>query len=106
MPNELEQFISDFESAQVHHGPTDLAAFLPEADHPLYSAVLAELIRVDLEYGWQRGLPRSLADYQRRFPHIAEASTLWSQICFEEYRLRRQAGEPVSQTEYRHRFGS
>ena len=48
MTSELEQFISDFESAQVHNGPIDLAEFLPQDDHPLYGAVLAELIRVNL----------------------------------------------------------
>ena len=106
MPSELEQFVSDFESAQVQGVQADLAAFLPKRDHALYNAILAELIRVDLEYGWQRGAPRSLDEYQRRFPHIAEDSAVWPQIGFEEYRLRRQAGEPVSRADYRCRFGS
>ena len=41
----------------------DVADFLPDPGHPLYNAVLAELIRVDLEYGWQRGQPTPLSEY-------------------------------------------
>ena len=45
MLNELEDLISAFESAQARDGQADLADFLPESSHPLYRAVLAELIR-------------------------------------------------------------
>jgi eukaryotic-like serine/threonine-protein kinase len=106
MVNELDEFIQKFETARARDRSADLAAFLPQADHPLYRAVLAELIRVDMEYGWEHGLAKPLADYQRRFPEIAEDSAVWPQIGFEEYRQRRQAGDLASAEEYRRRFGS
>jgi len=106
MANDLENFIAAFESARASDLQTDLTHFLPAQDHPLYGAVLAELIRVDLEFGWQQGRPKSLEDYRRRFPQLAEDLQLWPAISFEEYRLRRQAGENASPEDYRARLGS
>src|SRR5260370_26810389 len=96
MPNELEDFVAAFESAQARDQPIDLSDFLPSGDHPLYGAVLAELIRVDLEFGWQQGRPKPLEDYRRRFPHLALDPQLWPQIAYEDYRLRRQAADNAS----------
>ena len=66
--------------------------------------MLAELIRIDLEYGWQHGRPKPLEDYLQEFPDLAKDSEFWPQIAFEEYRLRRQAGEKISPQEYGTRF--
>ena len=104
MLNELEDLIAAFESAQARDPEADLADFLPEPCHPLYGAVLAELIRIDLEYGWQHGRPKPLEDYLQEFPDLAKDSEFWPQIAFEEYRLRRQAGEKISPQEYGTRF--
>jgi serine/threonine protein kinase/tetratricopeptide (TPR) repeat protein len=106
MANELEDFITGFELAQRRDGRAILADFLPPPSHPLYRHVLGELIRIDLEYGWQRGRPKRLQDYQQQFPDLADDREIWVQIGFEEYRLRRQAGEQASPEEYRQRFGS
>ncbi|MFN4259642.1 MAG: protein kinase domain-containing protein [Gemmataceae bacterium] len=78
-----------------------MATFLPPADHPLYLAVLSELVRVDLEYSWQRGQPHPLNAYRVRFPELFQNPTLIREIAFEEYRLRLQAGEAVLPSEYR-----
>src|SRR6516165_8632650 len=106
MPNELEDVVAAFESAQTRDGQMDLSKFPPNLGQPLLGQVLAELVRVDLEFGWQRGQPKSLEDYQRQFPELAEDSELWQQVAFEEYRLRRQAGENASPEDYRARLGS
>jgi len=84
----------------------DLSQFLPSLGHPLFGPILAELVRADLEFGWQQGRPKSLEHYQRQFPDLAEYADLWPQIAFEEYRLRRQAGENASPEDYRARLGS
>jgi serine/threonine protein kinase/tetratricopeptide (TPR) repeat protein len=67
--------------------------------------VLRELVRIDLEYGWVRGRPRALPDYQRDFPRLFEDPEAVRAITFEEYRLRRQAGQDPAPEEYEHRFG-
>src|SRR5947207_646685 len=57
---QLDDFVAAYEAAQTETGQADLAAFLPASDHPLYAAVLRELIRVDQEYAWQQGHPKRL----------------------------------------------
>jgi len=106
MAVELEDFVGAFESAQVREGQADLAGFLPEANHPLYTAIVAELIRVDMEYSWQRGRGKRLAELRSCFPRVAADPQLWPQIAFEEYRLRLQAGEHASPDEYRPSLGA
>ena len=103
-PQELDEIIDQYEAAQRRDGTADLARFLPEREHPLYLPALRELVRVDLEYSWQRGQPRALADYQRRFPELFEDPASLNEVAFEEYRLRRQAGEDPSPEEYKRRF--
>jgi len=101
----LEDYVEAFESAHARDGQSDWTAFLPAAPHPLYRAVASELIRVDLEYSWKRGRPKRVEDYQPLFPDLFQDPDLLEEIVFEEYRLRRQAGELPCPTEYRRRFG-
>jgi serine/threonine protein kinase/lipoprotein NlpI len=102
---ELDRFLAAYEAAQQREGKADLTEFLPPADHSLYRTVLCELIRLDLEYGWERGQPRDLVEYQLLFPELNQDRESLQAIAFEEYRLRRQAGENPSLHEYRQRFG-
>lgn len=102
---ERESFIEAFESAFAADAAADLANFLPQTDHPLRLPVLEELVRIDLEHHWRRGEPRWLEDYFHRFPELYETSAAIRTLAFEEYRLRRRAGEPVLADEYRARFG-
>jgi serine/threonine protein kinase/tetratricopeptide (TPR) repeat protein len=102
---ELDGFLAAYEAVQQRQGQANLAEFLPSPDHPLYRKVLCELVRLDLEYGWERGQPRELAEYQRLYPELNQDRESLRAIAFEEYRLRRQAGENPSPDEYRQRFG-
>jgi eukaryotic-like serine/threonine-protein kinase len=101
----VDPFVDAYEEAQARAGHADLAAYLPDPDHPLYPAVLCELVRVDLEYGWMRGRPRRLEDYLAEFPALRHDPERLRQAAFEECRLRRQAGEVPAPDEYRRRFG-
>jgi serine/threonine protein kinase/tetratricopeptide (TPR) repeat protein len=89
----LGDFIDAFEEAQVRDGSAELADFLPDESHPLYAAVLRELVRVDLEYGWRRGTPRPLAEYLDLFPRLRDDPQGLRDIEFENKRLREQALE-------------
>ena len=96
----VNPFVDAFEEAQSGNGPVDLADFLPEPGHPLFAAVLCELVHVDLEYGWMRGAPVPLEDYIARFPSLRDDATLFGLAAFEECRLRRQAGEIPQSDDY------
>jgi hypothetical protein len=105
LPGELEELIEAFETAQVRHGRADLAQFLPAPEHPFYLRMLGELTRIDLEYHWKRGHPKRPEDYRPLFPRLFEDREALRGLAYEEYRLRRQAGEEPSPTEYQQRFG-
>jgi serine/threonine protein kinase len=102
---EREKYVEGFESARAADPNADFAPFLPPSGHPLYIAVLEEMIRIDLEQHWLRGEPRWLEDYLPRFPQLMEASASIRTLAFEEFRLRRQAGQAPTSEEYKLRFG-
>lgn len=101
----LDDFVEAYESAQAAGGSASLSDFLPAPGHALYSQVLRELVRVDLEYSWQRGKPERIDHYQSAYPLLAREPDALRAISFEEYRLRLQAGESVTPAEYSQRYG-
>jgi serine/threonine protein kinase/tetratricopeptide (TPR) repeat protein len=101
--DELDAFVEAFERQYGRGGAADVADYLPPRDHPLYGRVLAELVRVDLEYSWRAGRRRPVDDYLKRFPELQGEGL--GEVCFEEYRLRRRAGECPRPEEFRERFG-
>jgi eukaryotic-like serine/threonine-protein kinase len=103
-PAELDDYVAAYEAARAGNDQADPAAFLPPPEHPLHGEVLRELIRVDLEYAWRSGQRRRLEDYQAAFSHLFQDPVALRDIAFEEYRLRRFAGENVSPGEYAQRF--
>ena len=112
MPPKLEaelrtvgDFVEAYEAARVRDGFADIPAFLPHPDHPLYLAVLRELVRIELEYGWERGRLRRLEDYRISFPQLFRDRESLQLITFEDFRLRYQAGDNPVPAEYEQRFG-
>ena len=57
-------FVEAYESAQARDGRAELADFAPPPEHPERLAILCELVRVDLEYQWQRDHRRRLEQYR------------------------------------------
>ncbi|MFC1758493.1 protein kinase [Planctomycetota bacterium] len=96
----LNFFVEEFESARERLPDADVADFMPPDGDKYYLAVGAELLRVDLQFGWDQGTPLSLSDYQLRFPRILGDRDNRSDLAFEEYRMRRIAGEQVDPSEY------
>ena len=80
-----------------------LSKFVPDGSLTLRRLILSELIKVDLEYRWNRGLPRRIEEYLADFPELA-ASGVPCDLIFEEYQVRRCAGEAVAAEEYQKRF--
>lgn len=102
---DLHGYVEAFEVAWTQGVVRDLTPFLPKADDPLYLPVLRELIRVDLEYRWRHGQPLAITDYGRKFPELWSDPLLRAEIAFEEYRLRRQAGQNPTPAEYARAYG-
>jgi serine/threonine protein kinase/tetratricopeptide (TPR) repeat protein len=101
---ELDDFVRAFEDAR-QDGAVDLEEFLPSPGHPLYAAALRELVRVDLEYGWENGCPHPLENYAHRFPALFQDRAAAAEIAYEEFRLRHQSGQHPTPGEYADRFG-
>ncbi|HEV3122613.1 MAG TPA: hypothetical protein VGY53_11950 [Isosphaeraceae bacterium] len=88
---ELDFFVRGYEQAHARDKRARIADFLPARDHPLYSAVLRELVRVDLEYGWEGGCPKTVDHYLQDYPDLKQDHESLRAIIFEEFRLRCQA---------------
>ncbi len=101
---ELDGLIAAFEAARRVGRLADPADFLPAPSHPLYLEVLRELVRVDLELGWDEGRPCPLEQYLARFPDLQSDATALQAVAFEEYRLRRAAGQDPAPEEYAERY--
>jgi eukaryotic-like serine/threonine-protein kinase len=102
---ELDEMIAAYEAAQARGAGATLVDFLPATDHPLYRPVLCELIRIELEAGWENGQPRPLRDYLEIFPALVADRAALQKIAFAEYRLRCQAGEEASPDVYQREWG-
>jgi eukaryotic-like serine/threonine-protein kinase len=94
----LETFIRQWDTGDA---PT-IAEFVPAGPDTLRRLVLTELIKVDLEYRWKSGRPRRIEEYLADFPELA--APVPCDLIFEEYQVRRRAGEGVTAEEYQKRF--
>ena len=101
----VSDFVEAYEAARADGDPAPLADFLPDRSDPRFAAVLAELVRVEMEYAWTVGQPKRLDEYRVPYPELFDDSVILADVAFEEYRLRRLAGEPASPREYRERYG-
>src|SRR4051812_4146141 len=99
----IDQFVERFEHARSKGPIDDLIAYAPQPNDSLHLAILGELVRVDMEFNWAEDRPVALSAYQQRFPNLFSSVGKSSELAFEEYRLRRTAGEQPSFDEYRDR---
>jgi serine/threonine protein kinase len=85
--------------------PPPLAEFLPEGPQALRHLTLVELIKVDLEYRWQEySFPRTLAEYLEEFPELATGAGVPAHLIYEEFHIRKQAGDEVDVQVYLEMF--
>ena len=82
-----------------------LGAFLPAGPAPLRHLILVELIKVDQERRWlDRHSPKLVEDYLAEFPELAAAGQVPADLIYEEFHIRRQAGEAIDALAYFERF--
>ncbi|MEX0937194.1 MAG: serine/threonine-protein kinase [Pirellulales bacterium] len=85
--------------------PPELARLLPEGPAALRRMVMGELIKVDLEYRWEKfGPHKTIEQYLAEFPELTEGGGIPYDLIFEEYHTRRRAGDDVDVAQYRRRF--
>jgi len=85
-------------------GPPRLVDFLPGGDGPFRRMALIELIKIDLDYRWKRNLdPQKIEDYARQYPDLS-AGGFPCDLIYEEFHVRRLAGDTVRIDEYTARF--
>jgi serine/threonine protein kinase len=96
----LERFIETWEGGRE---PT-LAEFLPPEPPSHRRLVLIELVKVDLEQRTTRGAKKALEAYAADFPELLESGEPPCDLIYEEYHIRRTAGDNVSPSEYYRRF--
>jgi serine/threonine protein kinase len=84
--------------------PPDPVEFLPEGTPALRRLVLLELIKVDLDYRWSRGQSvRIVDDYLAAFPELAAGGPPCD-LLYEEYHVRKRAGDSVQPDDYLKRY--
>ncbi|MCP4171845.1 MAG: serine/threonine protein kinase [Fuerstiella sp.] len=98
----VEAFLEAWESAVK---PPEMAVHLPEPPGTLRRMVLIELIKVDLEYRYGSDREKlSLESYQSQFPDLNEPDGMPVDLIYEEYHVRRTAGETVDVNDCLARF--
>jgi serine/threonine protein kinase len=81
-----------------------LVEFLPAGPPSLRRLVLIELIKVDLEHRWLNNRqPRLVEAYLAEFPEFSSDGAPWDLI-YEEFQVRREAGDKVKPDAYFARF--
>jgi serine/threonine protein kinase/Flp pilus assembly protein TadD len=101
----IEHFIRAFEAARANGDRSDIQQFLPPCEHPYYDQAVRELVRIDLEFGWESGNPRPLDEYVRAFPSTFARPSVLREAAYEEYRQRCEHGERPSPEEYAAKWG-
>lgn len=95
----IEAFSQAWEDLQT---PPDLQEYLELCDASLRNALAVELIKIDIEQRWQRGLRKLVEDYVREIPTLN--GQVAPQLLMEEFHARKLAGDEVSKHEFIERF--
>ncbi len=102
---QLSEHIDALAAAWERGEPPELAQFLPSGPPPLRRLALVEGIKVDLEFRWQdRRWPKTIEDYAVQFAELCDERGPPCDIIYEEYHVRRRAGDAVSVEDYCRRF--
>jgi serine/threonine protein kinase len=87
--------------------PPELERILPPGPPGVRRMLLAELIKVDLEYRWQQyDFPKTIEQYLAEFPELSADGKLPCDLIYEEYLIRRHRADAPDADEYLRRFPS
>lgn len=108
MLSEFESHIEAYESqlAAGSAASLNLRDYLPPSSSEAVRArVLVELLRITLEHQWSRGDRSAIDRFRHDYPDVFAQSDVLGPLAFEEYRLRIQAGESVTPSDFAMRYG-
>jgi serine/threonine protein kinase len=103
--DQLAEWLEGFAEAWHQDGESPaLADFVPAEPAELRRLALVELVKLDLEYRSEAGHSRRpIEDYCREFPELSDGGVP-ADLLYEEFHIRRSAGEAVRPEEYEQRF--
>ncbi len=96
--------IEAFERAWHADAAPNIEDFVPPASDPSRRQVLAELVKLDLDYRWRRGERLDVENYLSRFAELGESRAAVLDLIEFESRVRRDHGVEVSRAELLRRF--
>jgi serine/threonine protein kinase/tetratricopeptide (TPR) repeat protein len=96
----LEDAIDNFEETWSLQSRSKIEDLLCEFGLVDDHEAIAELVRIDIELRYERGLSIELNDYLNRFTILRECPERVAQIAFEDYRSRSAFGHPVPATRW------
>jgi serine/threonine protein kinase len=100
-----ERVAAFIEHWETERDPPRLIDFLPESPVTLRKLALIELVKVDLGYQWKWGRdPLCLDHYLEQFPELGGPDGVASALVYEEYQVRKQAGDEVEVEDFIRRF--
>jgi hypothetical protein len=103
--DQLAGWLESFAAAWKDQGrPPEISDFAPSEPAKMRRLALVELVKLDMEYRVEADHPRRLIEeYCETFPELA-SDGLPVDLLYEEFHIRRSAGESVDPQEYRQRF--
>ena len=101
----LNELLERFESELDEGSQPPIEAYLP-ADEPLRTALLIELVHVDLGFRLQAGQKARVEDYLEEFPTLAEDRDVLRGLADAEHKLRLAREPGLLPNEFRKRFPS
>ena len=99
----IEDQIEHFEEAWQSGDRPTIADYLP-SDATEQSALLAELVHVELERRLEKGESARVEEYLQRFPELADDDTAVLELVLAEHELRREREPGLAGDEYLRRF--
>ena len=97
----IEEFVNSWEAATML--PPDLTQHLLGVPDEERRLTLVELIKVDLEYRWNRDFPKKTCeDYLADYAELQQDLPI--ELLYEEFHVRRQAGEAPEDMKIMERF--
>ena len=98
----VDAFINAWDNATE---PPALGGFVPPEEPAVRKLILSELVKVDLEYRWRgQRYPKLIEDYLADFPEMSDDGRAPVDLVYEEYHVRRQAGDATDPKTYFDRF--
>ncbi len=101
----MDAIIESFEDAHASENPVRIRDFLPDRTDAIYTQVLQELVRINMEKRFRSHESISLEDYREDFPELFESADLLAPLAFEEFRLRLQSAAPLDSSAFANRYG-